>query len=348
MANEPQYRDLAKLIPYIPPFNDDVVVRIDRVSMTSAAIVGLFGILYFSLAPAATSTLIEVSSVRISGYNCKMISAVTRQIDAFHVISDKIFDDFDAEVVAASKSLKVTAQSGSIYGLLGKSVLNYENAMFETYEACLATAKADTTCKWLPSSYKLSSSPGPVYPSCLTNILCSSFNGKIWYYLAGNGGAILQVNQTLLADPAYGKCNNQANVSACSNINENCQGLGQFLATFEDKIRKIVLTPEVICKPYLDYPPYICSKSQALNVPSILSQSLAFATSALAAVKAISFMVVKMLSQRKIQDDVQNDMESAPPNVKSSSNAQVHPESSAMPSYSSSNAQVQPESSTLP
>ena len=63
MANEPQYRDLAKLVPYIFPFNDAVVVRIDRVSMSSAAIVGLFAILYFSLAPAASSTVMEVSSV---------------------------------------------------------------------------------------------------------------------------------------------------------------------------------------------------------------------------------------------------------------------------------------------
>ncbi len=73
MANEPQYRDLAKLVPYIFPFNDAVVVRIDRVSMSSAAIVGLFAILYFSLAPAASSTVLEVSSVLLSGYNCKMM-----------------------------------------------------------------------------------------------------------------------------------------------------------------------------------------------------------------------------------------------------------------------------------
>ena len=295
MANEPQYRDLAKLVPYIFPFNDAVVVRIDRVSMTSAAIVGLFAILYFSLAPAASSTVLEVSSVLLSGYNCKMIAAVTREIQLFQVVPDKVLDDFQAEFVIASKSLAVTAQNpSSITAILSKSFLAYENAMFETHEACLATAKADTTCKWLPSTYKQTSSP-VVYSSCITKPSCSSFGGKI--FLSQNG---LEVNQTLLANPAYGKCSNQANIPTCSNINENCHGLGEFLAIYQDKIRNTVLTPEVICKPYLDYPPYLCTKSQALNVPSILSQSLAFATSTIAVVKAASFMIVKMLSNVEV------------------------------------------------
>lgn len=291
MTNEPRYRDLAKLVPYIFPFNDAVVVRIDRLSMTSAAVVGLLAILYFSLAPAASSTVLEVSSVLLSGYNCKMIAAVTREIQLFQVVPDKVLDDFQAEFVIASKSLAVTAQTpSSIPIILGKSFLAYDNARFDTYEACLATAKADTTCKWLPSTYKQTSAPSPVYSSCVTKPSCSVFGGKI--VLSQNG---FEVNQTLLANPAYGKCSNQANIPTCSNINENCNGLGEFLAIYHERIRNAVLTPEVICKPYLDYPPYLCTKSQAMNVPSILSQSLAFATSTIAVVKAFSFMVVKML-----------------------------------------------------
>ena len=73
MSDDIKYRDSSKL-DYLPAFNDSNVVRIDRVSIAIAALVGLFGILYFSLAPAAMSTDVVVSRVQLSGgYTCKMM-----------------------------------------------------------------------------------------------------------------------------------------------------------------------------------------------------------------------------------------------------------------------------------
>jgi hypothetical protein len=72
MANEPHYRDQSKL-DYLPAFNDRIVVRIDRVALAAAVAVGLFGILYFSLAPAAMSTDVTIGTVQQDGYLCIMI-----------------------------------------------------------------------------------------------------------------------------------------------------------------------------------------------------------------------------------------------------------------------------------
>jgi hypothetical protein len=99
----------------------------------------------------------------------------------------------------------------------------------------------------------------------------------------------LRIDAARLADPSIGQCNNQASVSSCSNITPHCASLERFLAGFADKMQKIVLTPELLCEPFIDNPPYICSKTLPPNVPSILSQALAFFTGALAATKTALF-----------------------------------------------------------
>jgi hypothetical protein len=85
--------------------------------------------------------------------------------------------------------------------------------------------------------------------------------------------------------------------------NSDAESLKIFMATFQDLIGKLVWTPEVICKPFFNNPPYICSKAVPPSVPSILSQSLAFTTSALAAVKAILFFSVKMFRKAPVADN---------------------------------------------
>jgi hypothetical protein len=140
--------------------------------------------------------------------------------------------------------------------------------------------------------------------NCRTDILCSSFNGKVslhWAmdkqeYLSRSeyGKLRLHIDAARLADPAIGQCNNEAIVASCSNITSHCASLERFRAGFVDKMQKIVLTPELICEPFIDNPPYICSKKLSPNVPSILSQALAFFTGALAATKMALFFCAEM------------------------------------------------------
>ena len=89
MSNEPKFKDLSKL-DYLPAFNDKTVSQIDKISLVAAAVVGLFGILYFSLAPAAMSTDIVIRSSQLSdGYNCKMIASITRKSNVFSDLTQK-------------------------------------------------------------------------------------------------------------------------------------------------------------------------------------------------------------------------------------------------------------------
>ena len=317
MANEPQYRDLSKANPFLAPFNEIIVGRIDRVSMASAALVGLFGILYFSLAPAAMSTAIEVSAEKLSGYDCKMISAISKLVNPFSgffgdgtgIISIQSQSEFVTKMVEASKSVPfeaVHSQSSNSQDFFVRNnylqgqILLYDSAQFDRYENCLA--RAQITCNWLESaqvnSDRALSKFSCSFPDFKSTLQLKPLNTGAQFSTMTIGYAVSALsNQTL------GKCNQQANLLTLSNVHEHCESLKIFMATFQDLIGKLVWTPEVICKPFFNNPPYICSKAVPPSVPSILSQSLAFTTSALAAVKAILFFSVKMFRKAPVADN---------------------------------------------
>jgi hypothetical protein len=334
MANEPHYRDQSKL-DYLPAFNDETVVRIDRAALAAAAVVGLFGILYFSLAPAAMSTDVTISSVQQDGYICKMIASITRTVTPFSdeqgltrgVLSFENSKAIKSDANARLAALAVSSEFDKLVlknpmpdalirpwlfqfleaFVLGSDALVYDNSHFDKYDDCLATARAQTTCRMKNDVEFPGYSPGPAVfgaPTstvCKTSIYCFSLNDKATI----TGPFDVHVNRTLLADPAVGKCNDKANVLTCSNINSNCQSLKQFLAGYENIVRKIAYTPELLCKPFLTNPPYICTRAVPPSVPSILSQSFAFMTTALAVVKAALFLAVKMRhSHGTIQPEV--------------------------------------------
>jgi hypothetical protein len=320
MSNEPKYRDLSEL-RYIPSFDDNVVVKIDRASMAFAVLAGLFGILYFALAPAAMSTTTVVSDVKLDGYSCKMISAITRNVNPWPdaesgrlgLISAAALSNYRANADAAARtSFPFLIINGfaenSLFPIFNKMnpdiYLIYDNVLFDSYDNCLSAARSQTTCKWVKNPFALrnewwfdpfsQNSVRLVMSVCHSQVACSSLNGKVSWPSGSGGTTGFFINSSHFANPQVGKCSNAANISTCTNINENCDGLTSLMVSFQDLYRKFILTPEVICKPFVDNPPYICTQEVRLNWASILSQALAFFTSALAAAKTALYLAVKM------------------------------------------------------
>jgi hypothetical protein len=349
MANEPQYRDQSKL-DYLPAFNDKIVVRIGRVAVAAAVAAGLFGILYFSLAPAAMTTDVTIVSVQQDGYLCKMIASITRTVMAFSdginrgVLpienSNAVKTDVNAQITALVHA--VSSEFGDIllknprpdvvtmpwlFLLYTSSIvynIEYDNVHFNTYDECLAAVRAQTTCRMTGdaiAAYTPITGPGrpnPPTTACMSSIQCFSFNDKLVFARPET----VWINRTLLADPAFGQCNNQANATGCSNINSNCESLKRFRAGYENIFRKTIMTPELLCKPFLVNPPYICTKSVPPSVPSILSQSLAFMTTALAVVKTVLALAVKVqhsLRKSKNEPDISG---SEHPRISSTTNTE--------------------------
>jgi hypothetical protein len=297
-----RYRDHTKL-DYVPPFNDATVARIEKIAIFVAVLAGLFGVLYFSLAPAAKSNDAKVSSVQLfDGYNCKMISSVTRIIEIYSFSPTAVdsgtipFQDSLANVSDFNSQVAALAVSQSFNGLVlnnrqpavqtpwsfqvpnsvgtPTNQLKYLNLHFDSYADCLAAARGQTACRLQSEKaivYLTTRDPsGPKATECAADIRCSSLNGKAVYL----GNLQIMVNRTVLGDPEFGQCNNEANVSACQNILSNCESLKRFVAGYDEIFRKIVLTPELLCQPLFDNPPYVCTKAVSPSVPSICRNHL--------------------------------------------------------------------------
>lgn len=312
MANNAVYRDQSKL-DYLPAFNDTIVDRIDKISLGVAAIVGVFGLLYFSLATAAMSTEVKIGSEQLSGYTCNMIASVTRQtvfLSDYELPSTMSLAESRAKISEFNTKILAYAVSSGLVPLLVQYYpstfwpfqlynleLKYGNTLFDYHDDCIKAARDQPTVCTLRASSQpiLQVDIGPSDPStgarnttatCNVEIHCSSLNGTV---INTNSVGQVYAVQALLANPAIGQCNNQPNVSSCTNIKSNCASLERFRAGFEDIARKIVFTPEALCQPFVKNPPYVCTKSLPPSVPSILSQALAFFTSALAAAKTALF-----------------------------------------------------------
>jgi len=230
MANEPHFRDLSKL-EFLPNFNGQIVVRIDKCSVVCAALAGLFGILYFSLAPGARFIEYQSSTDILDGYNCNMLSSLWRSYSPFYdVITQAAAKRFnDDNLFDNLKSLK---RPGTILDI-SNAVLSYEGAHFDTYSDCLSAAKTtctlrNTDCRYSPSS-----------PYCQVRFDCTSLNGALVLKPAAldscDCAACLryEMAMNLLANYSLGKCSPDANISACSGIIEHCETLENARAVFE-------------------------------------------------------------------------------------------------------------------
>jgi hypothetical protein len=297
MANDPSFRDLSQ-IQFLEHFDEAVVAKIEKISVASAVALGLFGLLYFSLAPGAQSTVVEISRTTVSGSTCTMLSKVSMSYDPF-LVSNYIAGP---GIVPLASRLAFLAQSqdSKIGAILTPDNPNnwqifftlqeliYRNVIFDTYSDCLSAAQ-QTSCDWLDGSFT------PIQPGiCMLSMKCSSFSGGAYLSLQTQVGASLSwsFNQSVLNNPMLGACPPQAQPPICYNLG-SCAGLQNYNSTITQLVKQYILTPELLCQPFSNNPPYACVKSVSLTIPSILSQSFAFASSALAASKLVMLVLVK-------------------------------------------------------
>jgi hypothetical protein len=297
MSNDPSFRDLSH-IQYLEYLDEVSVARIEKISVASAAALGLFGLLYFSLAPSAQSSVVEISSTTVPGSTCKMLAKVSMSYDPFLETGYKegpgiVPLDSRYAFLAESKGSKIGAILSPAYEdnwqvFFPKQMLIYRNTLFNSYSDCLSAAKVQTKCVWSEFAKFEGQS------DCNGAMKCSGFGSDAYLSLQTQIGASItfSFNQSVLDDPKLGACPIQAQPSSCFRL-EACAGLEKYIAAFTELVKKYILTPELLCEPFLNNPPYACVKSVPLTIPSILSQSFAFASSALAASKLFMLFLVK-------------------------------------------------------
>jgi hypothetical protein len=329
MANEPRYRDLSGN-PYLEYFDEITVERIEKVALAGAAVLFLFGIFYFSLAPAAFLETLEISKEEIPGFSCRMTSPITRIVDLFSqrdkqeigLVSTVALSSFKASVKSLGDSgifftsnfptstlisIDVLTSDSEITKMLRSQSIKIESLQFETHSDCMKSTTRSPVCEWSSAPYTGFVFDGRIYnrdaqPLCVFIPSCSSFNGQakfIPFVPKESPIPAIIVNFSATADPSIGRCSNQFNKSDCSSGIEHCESIRSYQKAFQSAMQNFILTPEVLCHPFLRNPPYLCTRRGPQTIPSILSQSAALASSALVFFKLAMFFIVKKNFFRK-------------------------------------------------
>ena len=302
MANDPTFRDLS-LHPFLEKFDEVTVLRIDKFSIISSVVAALFGVVYFAI--AARTTAVQIVSNETAGYDCIMMSTKSLSYDPFlrnsysaapGIVPLLSQNTFISQLSVAAEKLPGKDNQGVGWDWFFSHNLVFSRLLFEKYSDCLASANTQTTCDFTDIV-----NSGGDNNYCLARMRCSSFNGKAALVLPSSNfitARNVYFLKTSLADDKIGACASPAVPSNCTLITQHCSGVQNFVAAFQNLVKQYILTPELLCEPFKYNPPYACTRTVPANGFSVLSQSLALATSALAASKTVMFLFVKYLKSR--------------------------------------------------
>lgn len=304
MANDPKFRDLS-LHPFLEKFDEVTVLRIDKFSIISSVVTALFGFVYFAF--AARTTDVQIVSNETAGYDCIMMSSWSLSYDPFRrtlyqaapgIVPLLSQNTFLNELSVTGENLPGRDNQGIGWEWVFKQNLVFSRLLFEKHSDCLASANTQTTCDFSDIVES-----GGNNNHCLARVKCSSFNGRAALVLPSSNFVTsrnVYFLKTSLADDQIGACASPAVPSNCTLITQHCRGVQDFVAAFQNLVKQYILTPELLCEPFKYNPPYACTRTVPANGFSVLSQSLALATSALAASKTVMFLFVKYLKNGQL------------------------------------------------
>jgi hypothetical protein len=201
----------------------------------------------------------------------------------------------------------------------------YQQMYFENYQNCIDAFSKPVVCNYVQLGTSQDfDQPLPISDRRGSGFCQSSLNCAWPGISLGFRRIITVMNATTF------NCVPSANFTTCDTISSKCSEYTRFAADF-GKLYQGMLSPQHLCAPFRQNPPYSCRSFQVVSPIQVVSQTLSLMATALGGCELFLYLLLKY---RRLWP--------------SSSNAQVQPESSTMPSYSSSNAKAQPESSTLP
>jgi hypothetical protein len=336
-------------VPLQEEFNPSTVFKISTASKIAAVVIGIISICVFTLTDNAKTAITTISSKNVDG-RCTMLSSFTGSLPPTGItvsadIANRFVDGFFTLLKDVTGTTKDTyladlrtgwgiGKSERVSGFLtGKSdVVNLFQVYFPTYQSCIDEFSKTPVCSYLQLSgddanldkpYLIQTPSGliPLKNVCQSQLKCTwpdVLRPDSWNYWP------VYMNVTNF------KCAPSANFTTCESISSKCPEYAIFAAGFGELFRQIH-PAEQMCQTFKSNPPYTCQSFQVVSPIQVISQTLSLMATALGGTELFLYVLLK---HRHLWP--------------SSSNAQVQPESSTMPSYSSSNAQVQPESSTVP
>jgi hypothetical protein len=320
-------------VPLQEEFNTSTVFKISTASKIAAVIIGIISICVFTLTDNAKTAITTISSKNVDG-QCTMLSSfsgtlprpgttVTADIAKSFVEGFfTLLKDSTGVTKNTFDNWQIGKEKVSEFLLERTDAVNLFQVYFPTYQSCIDEFSKTPVCSY-PQDQNTYDRPFlqgytniPLKNVCRSSLKCSwpdilpIDSWEYWY---------VYINVTSF------NCAPSANFTSCESISTKCPEYARFAAGFGQLFRRIH-PPEQMCQTFKSNPPYTCQSFQVVSPIQVISQTLSLMATALGGTELFLYVLLKYRHMWP-----------------SSSNAEVQPESSTMPSYSSSNAQAQPE-----
>lgn len=329
-----KFRNL-KDIPLQDGFTQSSVFRISAASKMFAAAVGIISVCVFVFTDGAKTSITTIETTNLG--NCRILStfSTSRLTMPVTVAEGKIFKSEFIKLLNSLPGTQIIDSGPGVDNLLPALVgslgflpstgysypLAFNQAYFPNYQSCLDAFTKSPVCVYEndPTSDTYKDQPLQKHPNFAFNLnsnpkfanFCSSYLSCLW----SDAPKVITASE----QPLHGKmhivlnvtsfnCNPTANFTSCHMISSACPEYSRYAASI-GKLLTTVATPERLCAPFKDLPPFSCQTFQVASPIQVISQTLSLMATALAGCELFLYFVLtfkyKYQSLAKVHSDTQ-------------------------------------------
>ena len=292
-------------------------------SIASLLFAGIF-IAYFQI-DALKEDVITITTKPIAGQTCQSLSAVNKQVPFYSFTTamacPEDFIDSSPPLCTPGFSIKKSTQVAP--------VIQYDSAFYETYGDCLQAVSTSCTLSMIVTGNYYSSYRADRYTGTYKDVYvsCSFAPGITLAGLQSGNVSLLKLCNADNGDAMYACMPDRPKQGCYSyhyangtwsipdfNYGVNCfkydNDFYDYVSTFTPmtaatltSVVNDLMPPSSVCAPYLQNPPYQCTRRAALSAFNVLSQSLAITTTCIALLISVTTLVGSYLHGANVSPD---------------------------------------------
>jgi hypothetical protein len=319
------FRNL-KEIPLQDGFTQSSVIKISAASKIFAAAVGIISICAFVFTDSAKTSITTIETTN-SQSNCRILSTFSSSGLTLPVTVAE-GATFRKEFVKLLKSLPgtqnteinspdnlipdIVSRLGYLQGTGYTYPLTYNQAYFPNYQSCLDAFMKPPVCVYendfSTNLYKDQPIP-PVYGVTWPNY-CSSYLSCLW----SDAPKVkeLQHGMQIILNVTAFNCNPTANFTTCFMISSACPEYARYAVSIGKLLTTHIATPERLCTPFKDLPPYSCQTFQVASPIQVISQTLSLMATALGGCEVFLYFVLTFKHKYQSLAKVHSDSDTQP------------------------------------
>jgi hypothetical protein len=304
-------------VPLQEEFTPSTVIKISTASKCFAAVIGIISICVFTLTDNAKTSITTIQTTDSVG-NCMILSSFTGNTDenSGRVTATQASDFFEGykqllkDVTgAADVSIFIDSQLNDLWVSRKAHGGAYQQVYFENYQNCIDGFSKPVLCNYVQlGTGQEFDQPLPISDRRGRGF-CQSYLNCAW---PGVSWLSFRKIEIVMNATAF-SCVPSANFATCDKISSKCPEYTRFAADF-GKLYQRLQSPQYLCAPFKQNPPYSCRSFQVVSPIQVVSQTLSLMATALGGSELFLYLLLKY---RRMWP--------------SSSNVKVQPASSTLP-----------------